>query len=1096
MFTPQRKPWPVLTTPQRTGGGDSAAKRKGKGVVIGDAVAAPPVNTLSGGSGVLTAEDVNMEDWMRFKEAGLLDVANMERKDHEALVERVYALEAELTDYQHEMGRLLIEQKKMTSNCDDLGKALEEVQEILKREKSAHFIALSEVEKREENLRQALIVEKRRQAHEATFYKHREDLREWEKKLQQGEEGLTELRRNINQREEKANENDKLLKQRERDLEEVQKRVDLSSSKLREKEDLINNRLADLTSKEKEADYVRSMLEMKKMELQGLEEKLSAREKKEIQELLDEQRIILDAKLQEFESEMEEKRKSVNEELRSKVESIEQRETEVNHKLEKLTKREQALDNKLERVKDKEKDLDSRLKIAKEEEKVMKSEAKNLEVEKQKLLADKQNLDTLKSEIDNIRDEITRQELSIREEREKLKVTKAERVEHLRLQSELKQQLENCRSQEGLLLKQREELREEKERFEKEWEILDEKKVEIARLENKIAEEKRKIEKFQQTEQERLKNEESAIQVYIQREMEAIKKQKESFEATMKYEKSMLSEKAQNDRNQMIQEFELQKTSFEAELQNKQDEMEKLLRDREREFEEKKDQELKYARNLKEVAEREMEQTKSERAKLERERQTVVMDKKELESQQLGMRQDIVELDGLTSKLKNQREQFIHEKKRFLSFVEKHKNCQNCGEITREFVLTDLQLPEEDGLDISTPDDINIKKSGGPSDSEVPISWLRKCTSKIFSPNKKSENFTPLALTEEISENPENTINNPPVIPEDNPQPSSMGGNNTIDDHSYMPEKSQEEVEVSQQLKPKRRGRNPKVNRARSVKAVAENDELLLGKKAKEPEMSASLQPNSNEDSYGISSLSKRETGNTARKRHRGQTSKVAESEQNTVDDSEVQSESVTAGGGRKKRRQTQTVAPPLQTPGQKRYNLRGGDRTSGRVTAAQAKSDIKKTDEHEADGADLLGIAGPATRQPVPVFSEAAPCENNKSTSQLVEVTTIKTVEEISQARIVDEISQERNAMLETVADIVDDNADVARSTGLVDDAELGRATEISEEVNGTPEYDNEDENGSTIYEEEEEEEDSDGEQLQPGEKSITKKIWTFFTT
>ncbi|OMP04355.1 hypothetical protein COLO4_09721 [Corchorus olitorius] len=124
-------------------------------------------------------------------------------------------------------------------------------------------------------------------------------------------------------------------------------------------------------------------------------------------------------------------------------------------------------------------------------------------------------------------------------------------------------------------------------------------------------------------------------------------------------------------------------------------------------------------------------------------------------------------------------------------------------------------------------------------------------------------------------------------------------------------------------------------------------------------------------------------------------------------------------------------------------------------ATAAQAASDVLKTTE-DADGGG--GEGG------------GIDIENRKS--DLVQVATSKSVEII-----------EDKVRFTAGAD-VDDDANVAKSVGNV---------ELSEEVNGSSENGDEDQSGSTMNEDEE---DYGDETEQPGEVSIGKKIWTFFTS
>ncbi|XP_011021406.1 PREDICTED: putative nuclear matrix constituent protein 1-like protein isoform X2 [Populus euphratica] len=1212
MFTPQRRPSPAITlTPRsemhRSGGANAGATStgigaKGKAVALIDGALPPPppVGSLSGNAGELDTEDV--EAWRRFREVGLLDEAAMERRDREALLEKASRLEKELFDYQYNMGLLLIEKKEWTSKYEELRQAWAETEEILKREQAAHLIALSEVEKRQENLTKALSVEKQcvgelekalhdlqeehvlikkvsdskladakalaagneeksleveekmraaesklagvnvksseldmkldqlearenllqrerlsfnteREAHKATFYKQREDLQEWEKKLRQREESLCELRRTLNQREEKTSEDERVLKKKERDLEEAEKKIDISFAKLKEREVDVNNRLLGLITKEKEADSLRSTLEIKEKELLALEDKLSARERVEVQELLDEHRIILDAKIQEADLELTEKKKNLEEELRSKADGVRLLETEIFHREEKLGKRELALDRKSDRMKDKEKDLDAKLKVVKEKDKSMKAEQKQLELQKKQLLSDEVSVQLLEDDCEKLRAEIAQQELQIGEESESIKITNNERLEYLHLQAELKQELEKCRCQAEFLLKEAEELEQEREKSEKEMEVLEEKRAQINKEQKDIVEERDRLEKMKYAGGERLKKEENDMQEYAQRELEAIRLEKESFEARKRHEQLVLSEKAENVHIQMVQDFESERCNFETGLINRREEMEKALRGRERAFEVLKERELNTINNLKEVACREMEEIESERRALDKERQEVVKNKEKLEEQQYGIKKDIDELGMLSNKLRKQREQVIRERNYFLSFVDKHKSCTNCGDVTREFVLSDLQPPEmeeretlpspkisdeffrnnEGGGDAS--DILNIKRPLSEdlgSNSQGRMSWLRKCTSKIFSisPTRKIQHVSAPAFEGGFPSSPvradmEERVEGFAVqkaitfssIPVDQAQVSFGTADDTVDiQHpqsdgikrdaggGYSVSVDEPEDSELSELKNRRHkpGRRQKagLGRTRSVKAVVEDAKLFLGESLKETEYNSSIQPNDisrNSDDQGINVTKK---SDVARKRQRLPT----EREQD-AGDSEGHSESVTTGGRRKRQ---QIVAPEEPTPGQKRYNLRR-HKIAGLTAATQASSDLMKG-EKTADGAAAVEpIRNPETASGL---SLGVTSENNKSTS-LVQVTTLKSVE----------LSQDKVVRFQTTD--VDDQAEAAKSVGI---------TELSEEVNGIPDFEDEAENGSTVHEDED---DYDEDELQhPGEVSIGKKIWTFFTT
>lgn len=982
---------------------------------------------------------------------------------------------------------------------------------------------LQDLEAREGALRRdRLSFNAEREALEATLSKQRDDLREWERKQQDAEERLAKGQTILNQREERANENDRMVKQKERDLEETQKKIESANIALKRKEEDISSRLANIALKEQESDALKVTLEIKEKELLVLEEKLSAREKVGIQKLLDEHNAILDAKKVEFELEIDQKRKSLDEELKNKVSEVEKKEAEIKHMEEKVAKREQALEKRTEKFKEKEADYDTKLKALKEREKSMKTEEKKLEAEKKQLLTDKEDLISLMAEVEKIRAENEAQLLKLHEEKESLQVSETEKSDFLRLQSELKQEIEKYREQKELLLKEAEDLKQQKETFEREWEELDEKRAQVEKEQKTLLQQKEEFEKRIFSEEERLRNERSETEAYILREQEDLKLARESFAASMEHEKSAIAEKAQSDRSQMLHDFELQKRELESSMQNRVEEMEREFREKEKLFKEEKERELENIKFLRDVARRDMEELKLERLKTDKEKQEAEANKEHLEKQRIEIRKDIEELLELSNKLKNQRERLVEERDRFISYVDKLMTCKNCGETASEFVLSDLQslggienadvlnlpgLPDRymeiQGLHMSPGGTLGISDvrngeltpgAAGPTThtSSGTISWLRKCTSKIFkfSPGKKIA--SPAFEKQDDDEAPISDEHDVPAEPskrvsasEEEAELSLAIASDSLDDKRVQSDVSGREVEPSlnlstddqsnvnskapevavdsqpsatrvvnqRKLRPRRE--KPKISRTRSVKAVVEESKAIIGElqqTVEYPNGNAEDSSQLNNESRDESSLAGKGTRRNLRKRTHANSSQIMG--ENDNDDSEVRSGSVVEGQPRKRR---QRAVPAVRAP-EKRYNLR---RTKA-VGASKDPSNISKGNEEDAPVNRTEEDVHYSKARHTPSMGVAS---DNAGSTYLVRCGT------------------------------VGDNQDVTIAGTSKNSTDM---VSLSEEVNGSPEIAGKyGDRGKYKSESCDEDEDDDEEESEhPGEASIGKKLWTFFTT
>lgn len=1174
----------------------------------------------------------------------MLDESAMERKDREALLEKVSRLEKELFDYQYNMGLLLIEKNNLVSKNEELGQLVAESQEILKREQTAHLIVISEAEKREENLRKALDIEKKciadleralrdmheehskikdtskttvadinaemevletkrveleaksqsvnaklaevdrktselnrklkdmearenilkmerltliqeRELHESYFRKQKEDLLEWERKLQEAEQRLCDSRSTLNEREEKLHETEKISKDKEIKLAELQQKIDLANATLKKMEDDINNQSTELSLKEKKAEAMRCDLEMRQKQLKEKEERLNAQEEVELQKLLSEQKAILDTKMHEFELDINQKRKCFEVELESRKQAVAQRETEINHLEAKLGKREEALEKKLERVKEKERDVDVKFKGLKEQEKCLKAEEKRLHAEREQLKADIERLEDLKEEIETLKADQRKQELQIEEERKKLGNLEVERSEYLRLQLNLKQEMENVRRQNKLIEKEVEDLKLQREKFEKDWEALDEKRAAVDNELKRLAEEKARFEKLRNSEDERLKKKKTEVEEYIRQETESIRLDKESFEATMKHEKLMLSQKAENERSLMLQDYERWREKLEIDMQKRQKEWEKLVQEKESAFEEMRSREMKTINHLKEDAKKKKEEMETGRHCMEKERQEIELNKKQLEETSIDISKDIAALDNLSKKLKSQREQLINDRAYFVAFVEKIKSCKSCGDSALEFLHRDLglegssDLPRHSRLDREVAKDEHspfgefskktfsngINKGSPEFGGQMNI--IRKCASLIFHLSPKSrrpddhsveESTHPTAhrhadenegadtsllrsdgvvAVAQISANDEprtslglendlKNLQSDVIIREGNVGNALSVDDSNIDSEAQGIQESEVSDLKSGWRKPGRK-RGAGVHRTRTIKAAVEDAKAFLGETSK-GKKAEQLKNSALEKAQSLETVhADMVTATSARKRTRSQASRVTESEQD-IDNSEGKADSVTTDGRRKRR---QTAASTLATPGQRRYNLRR--HTAG---ATASKGQQSPSGNTKNDG----GLAHGDNKRPA-LNPDDAPAQSLDIT---VDSGRKLNAAQVSTARS-GELFSDKIAKAGTTAKVVDSNVDAAKSvenTRLSGESKLAEDTLLSE---GTSEYvdqdnrsnengegndgdvgEDDDDNVDDYEDVDDDEDDNDDDDDHPGQASIGKTLWKFFTT
>lgn len=789
MFTPQKKGWAGWggqengSASRKTPGASlGVVLGRGKGVVGAEENLLPPPQGLLGekDGGINGVGGSSSDDWQRFRESGLLDEKVQLRRDKQVLSDRVSGLQIELDDCLYNMGLLLIEKKEWSSQIEALEKTLVEAQEILKREQTAHVIAVAELEKREENLKRALGLEKQcvvdlekalhdmraevsetkyisentlanaraletsleekqleiesklhaadakfaeadrknseidrkleelvgrehkvqrelsslsteRKALENSLSKQQEHLQEWEKELRENQWRLLDEQRLLNEREGRLNDLDMILKKKEAETEKARQKVDATSTTLKSQEDDFKERQRALTVSAKDIEIKSSKLEKKERDLMAIEEKLNAREREELQKLLDEHKAVMDRKKNNFEAELAMKKRSLDEEVKNHIDILDKDKNLVRIKEEQLLEREKLLEVEVNELKNKEKDLDSKSKALRNWEDSLKAEEKLLQEEKKELLGESNKVEASRVKLHNEKVALEAEVQKIIFEKENLKLTQEERKLHLKLQTELKLEKSEYQMMMESLEKQKEALRQEKETFERDWEVLDEKRVAFEEDKKKLSAEREKFEKWRHNEEERLKTQGLESRAGIQRELEDLRMKKETFEKMMEQERCGSHAEVDRERADMSREFELLMHKLEMNMQRKQDDVEKQFQQKKNEFESWREVELRRINSLNESNDFKLSRMKMEQSQLLREKEEFSDQRLKFEVDRLEIQKDVDNLLQLSKNLKDQRKEFSKEREMFLSAADKWKTCHNCGVPISNFELLDFQ---------------------------------------------------------------------------------------------------------------------------------------------------------------------------------------------------------------------------------------------------------------------------------------------------------------------------------------------------------------------------------------------------------------------
>ncbi|VAH64330.1 unnamed protein product [Triticum turgidum subsp. durum] len=621
------------------------------------------------------------------------------------------------------------------------------------RARNAALRSLQDMEEREDQLRRyRLSSDHEYEAKEKDISLQRKSLNDMKKMLHEKEQVLLKEQSLLNQRDENIVERLARVTQSEKKLEEDKVILEAEWMSLMEEKNKLDLKMEAVASREEAIIQKESLLDKRESELLILQETIANKERVEIERLTHEQEVALERRKLEFETEMENKRLSFEAEMEMKRTLLDQRERALSEQELAFAQRDQNVDIRLAELASKEEAIARRTDELKDEEGKLLSqrEASYIELQKEREEVQKMKLYLEKEKV--FFEEEKREAIQAQQN---LAITQADRDDLLTLQIKLKEEIDNLRAQRTELVADADRLQAEKERFEIEWELFDEKKEELQKEAARITEERRVMTEYLNNQSDIIKQEKENLRAEFKKNSETLSCEHEEFMIKMQQEHASWLSKIQHEREDLTRDIDNQRMELLNLAKARQLEIDADLREREKEFEQKKSMELEHINSQKVMIMSKLDHVALELQKLEDERKEANLEREKREQELSEIKNTIEALNNQREKLQEQRK-LLHSDRE--SITEQIQQLDVLKELKSDSENKQLSLIESEkskmnytGLlpcgeahnstpkNCSAPKLLERKLEVSPSVS-TPVSWVRKCAQVIFkrSPEKSS----------------------------------------------------------------------------------------------------------------------------------------------------------------------------------------------------------------------------------------------------------------------------------------------------------------------------------------------------------------------